>query len=359
MSRIVPLVGLALLGALSGARAQTPEERAKLERLEARAAALAALRDRADSLAQVRHDTVRVGPIIVLTDSATSPLLRDALAGLRNRLADGLGTGAIPTLTGAVLVVRLGTPDPAWSRLVVGDAQFIQRSRRFATAERLTAQLAHGVREILVGRGGRSLGAWRADLRPFEDPRPLFEATYIELRTSPLPGAQRCFAGDLDACAYVLRLAPDTGAAQVDLVVGLPEFVERRFRWRANEPALARSFVACIGPRDGRACLEFLDLVGAEVPSASTRARGTVLLAARDLAGNEALPRFFADTGAAVVPRLEAAAGIPLDSLLGSWRATVLAHRPLATTIPLGTQWLAVVWVLGLAAVATRSTRWR
>jgi hypothetical protein len=84
-----------------------------------------------------------------------------------------------------------------------------------------------------------------------------------------------------------------------------------------------------------------------------------VLLAARDVGGSDALPRFFADTGVAVVPRLEAAAGLPLDSLLGSWRASVLAHRPPATTTPLGTQWLAVVWVLGLAAVATRSTRWR
>lgn len=360
MSRIVALIGLVLLGAVSsGARAQTPEERGKLERLERRAAALAARRDQVDSLARVRHDTVRVGPIIVLTDSATSPLLRDALAGLRDLLADGQGTEAIPTLANALLVVRLGPPDRAWSRLIVGDAQFIQLSRHAPTAERLTAQLAHGVRQILVARGGRRLGVWRADLRPFEDPRPLLEATYIELRTSPLPGAQHCFAGDLDACAYVLRLAPDTGAARLDLVVGLPEFVERRFRWRANAPALARPFAACVGPQDAGACLEFLDLIGAEVPSASTRARGTVLLAARDLGGSEALLRFFADTGAAVVPRLEAAAGVPLDSLIGSWRATVLAHRPIAMTIPLFTQWVTIAWVLGLAAVATRSTRWR
>ena len=359
MSRIVPLVGIALLGALTGARAQTPEERAQLEWLERRAAALAARRDRADSLAQVRHDTVRVGPVIVLTDSATSPMLRDALDRLRGLLATGLGTEAIPTLAGAVLVVRLGPPDPAWARLTVGDAQHVHLSPRVATVERLTAQLAHGVREILVGRGGRSMSAWRADFRPFEDPRPLFEAAYIELRTSPLPGAQRCFAGDLPACRYVLRLATDPGAARLDLAVGLPGFVERGYRWRATEPALARSFAECVGSRDGGACLDFLDLVGAEVPSASTRARGTVLLAARDLGGHDALLRFFADTSAAVVPRLEAAAGVPLDSLLGRWRATVLAHRPPATTIPRDTQWIAVVWVLGLATLATRSTRWR
>ena len=301
MSRLAPFLGLLLAGVGSGAWAQTPDELARLARLEQRAAAFAARRDSAGGVALARHDTVQAGPLLVLTDSAGSRLLRDALAELRERLGAALGTDTIASLTRAVVVVRFGPPDAGWARLIAGDVEFIQVSSPAATVRRLRVRLVQALQQILVTRGGRSMTEWRPDLRLFEDPRPLFEATYVELLTSPLPGAQRCFAGDLAACRYVLGL------------------------------------------------------IGAEVPSASTRARGTVLLAARESAGVSAIARFFADTGAAIVPRLEAAAGTPLDSLLAAWRATILAHRPRST----GMQWLAVVWVIGLTALATRSTRWR
>lgn len=358
MSRICLPLGLLLLGAVSGVRAQTPEEQVRLERLARRAAAFAARQERADSLARVHHDTVRAGPLIVLTDSAGSPLLRNALDRLRAQLTDALGPEHATTLEGAVLVVRFGPRDPAWGRLIAGDAQFVQVPRGIATPQGLGRQLAHGVRQILMTRGGRSMTAWRADLRPFDDPKPLFEATYIELATSHLPGAQHCFEGRLASCGYALRIVTDPDGP-LDQAEGLPAFVEQRYRWRANEPALVRPFAACVGPRDPGACVAFLDLIGAEVPLLSTRARGTVLLASRTLAGAGAFAWFFADTGAALVPRLEAAAGVPLDSLLAGWRATILAHRPPPMGIPAGTQWLAVASVLGLAALATRSTRWR
>jgi len=359
VSRIRLPLGLLLLGVASGARAQTPEERAWLARLEQRAAAFATRRERTDSLALVHHDTLRVGPLLVLTDSAAAPVLRTALDRLRAQLIEALGTEHVTTLEGAVLVVRFGPPDPAWGRLIAGDAQFIQAPRGAATPQRVGRQLAHGVQQILMRRGGRSMTAWRADLRLFEDPTPLLEATYIELVTSHLPGARQCFQGLLAACGDALRIVTDTGGPPLDQAEGLPAFVEQRYRWRANEPALARPYAACVGPRDPGACVVFLDLIGAEVPSLSTRARGTVLLAARNLAGADGVTRFFADSAAALVPRLEAAAGVPLDSLLAGWRATILAHRPPATSIPAGTQWLAVASVLGLAALATRSTRWR
>lgn len=359
MSRSLLLVGLLLLAPPASALGQTPAERALLERLEQRAAMLGARRAQADSIAEVPHDTIRAGPLLVLTDSAGSPVLRDALARLRDVLAAGLGQQPIASLDDATIVVQFGPPSPGWQQLLGGDAQFVQMPRHDRTARHLGQQLAHAVGQVLAARGGHSLTAWRPDIRLFEDPAPWREATYIELATSSLPSVQACAANDLIACRYALQLADEAATPPPSLTAGLPPFVEQRYHWRANEPALARSYAGCVARSEAEACVDFLDLIGVGLPSMSTRAVGTVLLTAQDLGGEGALARFFADTGAAIVPRLEAAAGVPLDSLLAYWRATIRGHQPLATAVPAGMQWAAVGWILALTVLATRSTRWR
>lgn len=360
MSRIgARAAGLAILvlGTVSAARAQTAEERARIERLERRLEELVARRVTADNAAEVRHDTLRVGSILILTDSAASPMLQEALRDLEGTLRRGLGTQPIPLLTGTVIVVRFGPASPAWGRLIADGAQFVQIRSGATTPQRLSAQIAHSVRTALGLRGG--VTTWRADLRLFEDPEPLWEAMYIEMAATSRPGHRPCYEGDLPTCRYLLRLTGDTTPITAGVTAGLGAYVEARFRGRANQPALAPSYAACVERNDPDACVTFLDLVGAEVPTMSGRAAGTVLLAARDLGGDGALARFFADTAASIASRVEAAADAPLDSVLGAWHATILAHRPVETTIAAGTQWLALVWTIVLTVIATRSTRWR
>jgi len=342
---------------MSTARAQTPEERAWIERLERRYEELLGRRLKSDSVAEARYDTLRVESVLLLTDSGTSPLLLDALDDLTETLRRGLGTQPIPPLAGTVVAVRFGPVSPAWGRLIAEGAQFVQVYGGNATPRRLSAEIGHNVLLTLAQRGGMT--TWRADLRLFEDPEPLWEATYIEMATGPLPGNQRCYEGDLETCRYVLRLEEDTAHPPAGATAGLGSYVESRFRGRANRPALATLFAACVERDDPEACAEFLDIVGVEVPRMSTRAAGTVLFTARDLGGDGALARFFADTTASIAARLEAAAAAPLDSVLSAWRATVLAHRPAEATIAAGTQWLALFWTIVLTVLATRSTRWR
>ncbi|MDH4046383.1 MAG: hypothetical protein OEW06_18200, partial [Gemmatimonadota bacterium] len=53
-------LALTVLGAMSTARAQTPEERAWIERLERRYEELLGRRLKSDSVAEARYDTLRV-----------------------------------------------------------------------------------------------------------------------------------------------------------------------------------------------------------------------------------------------------------------------------------------------------------
>jgi hypothetical protein len=181
----------------------------------------------------------------------------------------------------------------------------------------------------------------------------------VELLTANEPDAEGCRDGDLTACARALNLVPAGPERSPEALAELRRFVERRVRQRGSEPDLAPAYAACVNGDDGAACLTFLERAGIEEPTLSTRAAGTLLLTARDVGGPAAIARFFADTGAAVVPRLEDACGVPIDSLLARWRVTILAHRPPPTTVSADGQWLVLLWVTVLVGLATRSTRWR
>lgn len=349
---------LAVLAAATVLSAQTPEEQARIERLARRYAELAA---RASGVAEAgapRVDSVTVGGLVLFTDSLGSPVFQAALEPFRRRLAERLGDASFPLLAGGRIGVRFGGTHPGWGRLVFDDTQLIAVQRLRRTPDWLANQLAAAVDAILARRGGASLAAWRADVRLFQDPAPVREATYLELLTAGVPGARGCYDGALGACAYALNLRPGQPPPG-DAAAELRHYIAQRLGERAGATALASSYAACVERDDDRACLEFLDQAGVQPPVLSTRAAGTLLATVPDLGGSGGLARFFADTGAAVVPRLEAAAGMPLDSLLARWRATILAYRPEPTAVPAAMQWLVLGWTGVLVALAARSTRWR
>lgn len=338
---------------------QTPDERARLDRLARRYEALDA---RAKQMAEAGApgvDSVRVGTLLILTDSSGSAVFQEARQRFQRALEERLDTIGFPLLAGARIGVRFGNPHPGWGHLVSGDAQLITVQLRHRTPEWLDGQLSHAVDALLARRGGASLAAWRADVRLFQDPAPLREATYLELLMARVPSAQGCYEGSLDACARGLNLTPDLPERSAEANAALRRFIARHLNHRAGETALAPSYAACVERGDDAACLTFLERAGLQEPTLSTRAAGTLLATVRDLGGPAALARFFADTGATIVPRLEAAAAMPIDSLLARWRDTILAHRPVPTSVPGAMQWLVIGWAGVFIAFATRSTRWR
>lgn len=352
----VAALTIAAAAALPG---QTPDEQARLDRLTRRYEALDARLTEARTSGGPRVDSLRVAGLWVVSDSLDHPVLRSALDAFRPLAVNRLGDLPLPALADARIFVRFGAAHPVPARLLSADTQLITVQQRHRTPEWLADQLGGAVNRLLVLRGGASVAGWHPDLRLFQDPVPLLELTHLELLTANVPGAQGCYEGSMAACARSVNLTARLTEGSAEGTAELRRFVAQRLRHRATEPALAQSFAACVDGDNGAACLVFLERAGVHEPTLSSRAAGTLLIAVADLGGADALRRFFADTGLAIVPRLEAAAAMPLDSLLARWHAEVLARRPTPTSVPAGLQWLAVVWTAVLVALATRSTRWR
>ncbi|MGD2155087.1 MAG: hypothetical protein PVG79_17615, partial [Gemmatimonadales bacterium] len=69
--------------------------------------------------------------------------------------------------------------------------------------------------------------------------------------------------------------------------------------------------------------------------------------------------RISTDNGSNVEERLAAAVGVEPDALIARWREAVLDVRPRTQTVSGWEGLSALAWVLGLAFLATRSSRWR
>jgi len=345
-----------LVAAAARLAGQTPEEQAHLARLTRRYETMSAHLEQAIERAAPQLDSLRVGGVWILSDSVDAPRLREAAGALERMLRSQFGDAPLFGSSAPRIIVRFAGASAGWGPLVTGDVQFVNAPRGASTAQ-VTRQLAHGVETLLAVRAGASFAAWGADLRLFTDQEALFEATNVELRTASVPGAIECMEGRLDACAAALNLA--SSPTDLTAAAEIRRFIRLRLAHRGDEPALAESYAACVHGNDDDACLRFLEQAGVSEPAFSGRARGTLLLTMRAIGGDGAFARFFADTAAAVVPRLEAGAGVPLDSLLGAWRTAVLTERPPPPTLTAATQWLVLGWVVVLAAAATRSTRWR
>src|SRR5262249_47508897 len=65
------------------------------------------------------------------------------------------------------------------------------------------------------------------------------------------------------------------------------------------------------------------------------------------------------NTKGGVREKLAAVAGVSLDSVVRVWHAEVLAAHPPSDRVPAATQWSTGFWILLLAALAVRSSRWR
>jgi len=348
-----------IAGPLGGQAAESRE--ARLARLRARYAELQARAERQDSLAAlrllVRLDTLRAAGLTVLTDSAQAPVLGSALAAFEQQARAQLGALPLDLLRDARVIVRFGNAGPGWTRLITEDAQFLQ-IRGAVRGDDLARQLRHSLAVVLAARGGTALQQWAgADLRIFADPAILLEATYIELTTSPARPARACLGGDVPACAVALDLAPLTDPRGWYEPGSARAVVQRALRLQTNDPAVAPRYRACVEDADLTACQSLLQSF--PVPRLSTRAAVTVLQRAAAMGGNQAYERFFADSTPPIRARLERAAGVPLDSLLGEWRAAVMAARPEPTRVPRRSQWTAVLWAAVFAVAAAGSTRWR
>lgn len=316
-----------------------------------------AQRDRALGWKQLEVGRLKVD-LLPAEEGAFEPAVRQAWDLVRHRfgrLADrgplvhlrlqgDTGTRARPTTS--VSIYRM---DPARS----GQPYTTHRVVGSADADSLAFGIAVSAMEALNATHDSLLTPWVGVSVPLVEPRLLRERVYVHLVTSPYRLARSCQVGDVQACAR---------AFGVEQPLNFPAWFQpaerRRLVGSAGWGPMQRS---C---RDGGyipACDSVL-LAAPEavlLPLSDADSRASLLLTVLDLGGSEALARVDAARGTPLPDRLAAGAGVPLDSLLRRWHASILASRPQPVTVRHRDAATAMFWFVVLIALALGSTRWR
>jgi len=187
-----------------------------------------------------------------------------------------------------------------------------------------------------------------------------FRWIYVELATSGSAVGRRCFDGHLPACRSALELEPASDPAtewydaldRRRLIVrgGVPRGLGTIEEWRS-----------CTEAGDDIACetLFRARLEGSVTHPVSTVAHQALVETALQMGGVGAYGRLVLTEAPTIADWIAAVARAPADSVIEVWYSDVIAARPDPTTLTAATGWGAFVWIIVLAAVATRSTRWR
>ena len=181
-------------------------------------------------------------------------------------------------------------------------------------------------------------------------------ALYAELATSPWRTARECFIGRLDECRRALGISGE------DPVLDWFDATDRRHyveEYLLYLPGAQARYAACTS-NDDAACIALMRLAPREPdPPLGITTRVLLLALALDVGGRNAFDRLLDNPARPLEVRLAAAAGIPVDSLIGRWRSRVLAVRPKTVAADERAAWGAIVWSVLFALAALRSTRWR
>ncbi|HEV2672398.1 MAG TPA: hypothetical protein VGU74_14995, partial [Gemmatimonadales bacterium] len=182
------------------------------------------------------------------------------------------------------------------------------------------------------------------------------------LVTVPSEAAHQCLLGDLPSCTSVLDLN-ESGESFMHWYASPGErraVLQGSFAEYFDRPASATTWRDCMSGDDPN-CIQLLrSLPRGVIPRPlDTEAHRLLAYVAVRLGGREAYPRLLADSGAALSRRLEVAAGVQLDTLLGLWRREVIAARPTPVTLPPWGAPAALGWILLLAGCGLTSSRWR
>ncbi len=332
----------------------------------ARAASQAAMAERAARLvaeSSLRTDTITVGPLRVIARRGQAETARRIFGAVwDNEYASFIDeparasveyfTFAWPNSNEEVPVasdqpVRRVELRPWRSRRAV------ERSVRQQIAAMLGAEIA-----------GTPLGGWiNGELRAPADPSGIYRATALAGAES----TRQCLGGDARRCWDALGADLTDDPFPLDDWYSPEERIELARAWLARSPATRRStdprFAGCLQRAlvaDCDALLEErLGPGGGGDPFQQVGPRAYLAWLALGVGGRGAWSRMVADRSAAPGEALRAASGLEAHTLAALWRARVVESRAEPMRILDPSILLALVWVGVLAALATRSTRWR
>lgn len=206
---------------------------------------------------------------------------------------------------------------------------------------------------------GSPMGAWSEGSRYLRH-----EDAYRSLATAGSGASRSCLAGDLEACAATLGLAPVEGPRIFQWLTPRQRrnvVMKTTLPWYAGTDRQDPDVVACLDRDETAACdaalarMDRLDGAVLTTPALPV----SVLWYAVEVGGEGAWRRAIEDPAATPADVLERASGLDAEAVIAGWRAFMLDHRP-AVHAGLGRSALtALFWILIFAGFAMRSTRWR
>lgn len=366
MSSGTRLLRAAALGALcatvpAAATAQTTGElRERVRRLAAIHDVARVAADRADRARREQMDTVREGPLTILAPAALAATARRAARAVAPGVELTFGTTALLLSDTASQPPGLGpVARERWVR-IRQDGEWIvllDTAELEADLQNRIARRAELMLRLPTGHAALEwLGTPVVSLFTERDVTRSLRDSYVDLVTSSSIAARRCFDGELRQCHLALGLV-----TSADPLTELYDEAGRRWAVRDLSREISRRDAtlvrACLDQHIDAACLGALRSISAGVIPLSSFSRTALLQSALDQGGPRAFSRLL-ETRGPLRHTLEAAAGVPVDSVVAIWRVQVLASRPRTVITRPVLAVTAALWGLIFLAAATRTSRW-
>ena len=344
-------------------REMAEEVGAQIESMAPLLQRLAARKDAAEAAARLRRiekrglvlDTFRVGPFQVAAEPHQRALAREVMEDTwadYRPLAEG---------SEALIEPYLWVVHRSWERSrpdLLGDSIRWVRVHARVPESRLWPAAASEVRAVLAQGIPHETGSWAAGFPSLASALDPWAAR--ELVSAPSHAARECFRGNLSWCWEAVGLADSVGALSRWYT---PEERRQLVRQRGASFGGEREVALWNGCADQglqEACDFFLGRRPVmELIPLGQNSRTSLLGYALRVGGDGAFERFRARAPESLKGALLDAAGVPADSLMAGWRRQVLAARPNAWAGLVRTPLSVLAWILLMAALATRSTRWR
>jgi hypothetical protein len=297
-----------------------PAWRDSVQRLSA---AYGALRDSVGDRDSTVVEVARRGRMVISASPRERAAARQALEYFAARRERWFG-GAVPSPAGFRIAVRTrsgrnvfgrrnGYQDRYDGSIVLSglpDTSGATRMERAAPLKHTGEQLFTGYAEMMFPTLGISVGKWLESLPPFHlaDDARRYHAMYAVM-TSTGQAERGCVDGRLDYCAYALGLRP------------------------APSPELTGAFPMVV--------------------------RADLFLSALETGGSGSWERIVQAGPQSPATALEAATGLPVDSVIARWRHSITSLRPGERPLHLGSAVLAAAWAAVLLAGTLGGSRWR
>jgi hypothetical protein len=351
---------------------------AQIRQMELRLDSLAQIATRARNAVQVYDDSVRrsvrtldtvyVGSIVVVSERPIAGQMRAIMPAVMDSVDATIGR-AISRVAAFTFRAQV-EHSVAWRRadttkevvvtVIRPDGSQLRAWRAPLDSTSIAASLQYAITYSAFAASDPAFFAWAGNGIPHDTMRASNWADQrVMLVSSSSAVASRCYRGDVPACRTALLLSPGSNpildwhdSTTRRGLVRRHAALGRRMDARGAEQCLAGADVECI------TLLELLPRVTFHEPAAGALRAG-LLRHALATGGAGAIERLLLSNDKDRSARIEAAAGMPMDSVISTWLARVRTTPGASEDLTFGIAVLSLAWATAIGALSLRSSRWR